>query len=53
MCERKKLSDRYYTHISKANHYAKILPLFNMLILGLQNRCLLNGLYLDIEHLLS
>ena len=53
MCERKKLSDRYYTHISKANHYTKILPLFNMLILGMQNRCSLNGLYLDIEHLLS
>ena len=53
MCERKKLFDRYYTHISKANHYTKILLLFNMLILGMQNRCPLNGLYLDIEHLLS
>lgn len=38
MYERKNLYDLYYTHISKANHYTEILPLFKMLILGMQNR---------------
>ena len=53
MYERINLHDRYHTHISKANQYTKILPLFIMLILGLHNQCALNGFYLDTEHLLD
>ena len=45
--------DDYVTLISKANHYAIISPLFEILILDAQKRCALNGSYLDIKHLYS